>query len=153
MRSFSSVEEILDFAVSKEEEAAEFYSGLANQMERPAMRDVFKEFANEERRHKAKLQEIKRDKLLAPAAQKVMNLKIAEQLSDVKPSSDLDYQQALTLAMKREKASFKLYSDLASATEDEALRNTMLALAQEEAKHKLRLEVEYDDYVLGSRSY
>ena len=34
------------------------------------------------------------------------------------------------------------------ATDDGNLRETFLALAQEEAKHKLRFELEYDDYVL-----
>jgi rubrerythrin len=83
-----------------------------------------------------------------PAAGKVMDLKIADYVMDVEPSSDLDYQDALILAMKEEKAAFRLYSDLAAATDDEALRVTLLALAQEEAKHKLRFEIEYDDHIL-----
>ena len=40
------------------------------------------------------------------------------------------------------------YSDLAAATEDDSVRTTLLALAQEEAKHKLRFEIEYDEHVL-----
>jgi rubrerythrin len=32
--------------------------------------------------------------------------------------------------------------------EGEALRNLFLALAAEEARHKLRFEIEYDDHVL-----
>ena len=51
--------------------------------------------------------------------------------------------------MKQEKAAFKLYSDLAEAAEDEGVRNTFLALAQEEAKHKLRFETEYDEHILS----
>jgi rubrerythrin len=84
-----------------------------------------------------------------PAAEKVMDLKIADYVMDVEPSSDLDYQDALIVAMKEEKAAFRLYSDLAAATDDEGLRATLLALAQEEAKHKLRFEIEYDDHILS----
>ena len=51
--------------------------------------------------------------------------------------------------MKREKASFRLYSDLAASVDDEDLKQTFLALAHEEAKHKLRFEVEYDDVILA----
>ena len=51
------------------------------------------------------------------------------------------------MAMKAEKAAFKLYNDLAEATDDENLRSVFLSLAQEEAKHKLRFEIEYDDRV------
>ncbi len=50
--------------------------------------------------------------------------------------------------MKAEKAAFKLYHTLASTTDDPALKATLLGLAQEEAKHKLRFEIEYDDEFL-----
>ena len=50
--------------------------------------------------------------------------------------------------MKQEKAAFKLYTDLAVVAPDEDLRDLLLSLAQEEAKHKLRFEVEYDDQIL-----
>jgi len=149
MKAFGSVDEILDFAIGKEEEAAQFYTSLARQTQKSWMRQVFEEFANEERGHKAKLEAVKQGKLLLPAAEKVMDLKIADYVMDSKPSPDLDYQDALIFAMKEEKAAFKLYTDLAGATDDGALRATMLALAQEEAKHKLRFEIEYDDHILS----
>jgi rubrerythrin len=50
--------------------------------------------------------------------------------------------------MKEEKAAFKLYSDLAARTDDAAAKEVLLMLAQEEAKHKLRFEIEYDDNIL-----
>ena len=149
MKAFGSVDEILDFAIGKEEEAAQLYTSLARQTKKSWMRQVFEEFASEELGHKAKLLAIKQDKLLLPVAEKVMDLKIGDYLMDVEASSGLDYQDALILAMKEEKAAFKLYSDLAAATDDEALRATLSALAQEEAKHKLRFEIEYDDHILS----
>jgi rubrerythrin len=148
MKAFSSVDEILDFAIGKEEEAVQLYTGLARQTEKSWMRQVFEEFASEERGHKAKLQAIKQGKLLLPAAEKIMDLKIGDYLTDVEASPALDYQDALVLAMKEEKAAFRLYSELAAATDDETLRATLLALAQEEAKHKLRFEIEYDEHIL-----
>ena len=66
-------------------------------------------------------------------------------LVDVTPSSDMGFQDALILAMKKEKAAFRLYSDLAAVAADERIRDLFRALAQEEAKHKLRFELEYDD--------
>ncbi|HIE27453.1 TPA: rubrerythrin [Candidatus Poribacteria bacterium] len=140
MKEFSSVDDILDFAINKEEEAFQFYTDLANQTERPSMRQVFEELSCEEAGHKAKLTGIKEGKLMMPAEQKVMDLKIGDYLVDVEPEK-LDYQGALILAMKREKASFKLYTDLAETTDREDLRSTLLSFAQE-------LEIEYDDYVL-----
>ena len=146
---FNSVDDILDFAIEKEEEAAQFYTDLASRMERPAMSLIFDDFAHEEIGHKKKLQGIKKGKIPAPMSKKVMNLKIGDYLTDVEPGPNLDYQEALIVAMKKEKAAFKLYTDLAAVTDNESLRSTFLLLAQEEAKHKLRFEVEYDDYVLS----
>lgn len=48
MDKFGSVDELLDFAVQKEEEANKFYTDLAVKMDRPAMRQVFEGFAKEE---------------------------------------------------------------------------------------------------------
>jgi rubrerythrin len=148
MKKFSSVDEIVDFAVAREEESVKLYTDLAGRMERPWMRRVFEDFAREERGHKAKLLTIKQGKLLAFAEEKVMDLKIADYLVDVEPSANMDYQDALILAMKKEKASFRLYSDMAEATDDAELQATLLTLAQEEARHKLRFEIEYDDFIL-----
>jgi rubrerythrin len=141
----SSVDEILDFAIREEEETARFYTNLASQTGDTRMGQVFKGFAGEELGHKAKLLAIKQDKSLAPSAIEITDLDIADYLPDVKPSPDLDYLQALTVAMKGEKAAFRLYSDLAAKAKDEAVRSILLSLAQEEAKHKLRFEIEYDE--------
>jgi rubrerythrin len=149
MKKFESVDELLDFAISEEEAAARFYKRLAGKMDRPAMREVFEEFSREEEGHKAKLLKIKAGKVPAPPREQVQDLKIADYLVDVEPRDDMDYQHALILAMKKEKAAFRLYSDLASlAGDDKDVRDLFLSLAHEEAKHKLRFEVEYDEEIL-----
>jgi len=143
-----SVDKILDFAIEKEEDAFQFYTDLAAKMDRPHMKQVFEQFAIEEKGHKTKLQAVKEGKLLVSAEKKVMDLKIGDNLVEVDLDANLDYQQALMLAMKAEKSAYKLYNDLANSTDDDNLKATLLNLAQEEAKHKLRFEIEYDDYVL-----
>jgi len=149
MNEFGSVDELLDFAIKNEVEAYEFYTDLAGKVDKPSMCKVFEELAGEEAGHKEKLLAIKEGKLMMPAKQKIMDLKIADYLVDIEPDPNkLDYQGALILAMKNEKAAFKLYTDLAEATDDDELGAILLAFAQEEAKHKLKLEIEYDDYVL-----
>jgi rubrerythrin len=148
MGNFGSVDEALDFAIAREEEAAQFYTELAGKMDRPWMKQVFEGFAKEEEGHKQKLLSVKEGKNLISAEKKVMDLKIGDYLVDVEADGDMDYQQALIVAMKKEKAAFRLYSDLAVTTEDANMSNLFLSLAQEEAKHKLRFEVEYDEHFL-----
>jgi len=140
--------EILDFAIEREQEAVDFYTDLAGRMGSRAMRDVFAQFAQEERGHKAKLQAVKAGKRVLIAARPVADLKLADYLVAEEPGPDMDYREALLLAMKREKAAYRLYADLAAETPDAELRETFLALAQEEAKHKLRFEIEYDEQIL-----
>lgn len=148
MKKFASIDEALDFAIREEEKAANLYVELAGSAKKPGMKKAFEDFAKEEQRHKARLLDVKMGEQMKPAAKKVMDLKIADYIVDVPFRPDMTYQEALVFAMKAEKAAFKLYSHLAAAADDEKLRQTFLALAQEEAKHKLRFEIEYDEDVL-----
>ena len=142
-----SVDKILDFAIRKEQDSTDFYTDIANKMDREYMKKIFLDFAGEEKGHKEKLVAVKEGKLMLDAEERVLDLKIGDHLVDVDLSPGLDYQEALTLAMKAEKASFRLYNDLASATDNANVKETFLNLAQEEAKHKLRFEIEYDDFI------
>ena len=146
--TLSNVDEILDYAIAREQDAHDFYMELAKKMDRPGMKQVFTQFAGEELGHRKKLESVKSGKRLLPSAEKVLDLKIADYTVEVDPDADIDYQKALILAMKREKASFRMYSDLAASVTDEDLKLTFFALAHEEAKHKLRFEVEYDEVIL-----
>lgn len=143
-----NLEELLDFAIAGEQEAHDFYLDLAKKAERPGMEGLFTQFAREELGHKAKLENIKKGARSFVPAKKVMDLKIGDYLVDVDPTATLTYQNALILAMKRERAAFRLYTDLAAHSEDAEVKQIFESLAQEEAKHKLRFEVEYDDMIL-----
>ena len=148
MSTFESPDAILDFAIFNEEESYKFYTRLANKMENSAISEVFKDFAQEELGHKEKLIEVKQEKSLVSAPGNVTDLKIADYTVTAVPSPEMNYQDALILAMKKEKAAFKLYTNLSERVGDGNIKNLFLFLAQEEAKHKLRFEIEYDEYVL-----
>lgn len=146
---FDSIDKVLDFAIQKEQEASDLYNMLAGRMEKKPMKQIFEQFALEEMGHKAKIESIKKGKMeFSPPTQKILDLKIGDHLADVPMDENLDYQQALIIAMKAEKAAFRLYSDLAAMADDENIKQTFLGLAQEEAKHKLRFEIEYDENIL-----
>lgn len=150
MKNWSSVDEVLDFAISEEEGAVIFYTGLAKKADNRTMRAVFEDFAREEKGHKQMLLGVKADKSLAPAANAVQDLKIADYVVDIDTDTNMTYLEAIILAMRKEKAAFKLYSDLAEVAGDENLKKLLLGLAAEEAKHKLQFEIEYDDAMTGN---
>jgi len=119
MKEFKSVDEILDFAITAEQEAVDFYSDLASRSKNAQIKKVFVEFAGEEMRHKSRLLAIKEEKTLKLPDEKVRDMKIADYLVDVAPMPDMTYGEALILAMKKEKNAFRLYtylSEEASAT-------------------------------------
>lgn len=147
MKNFETVDDVLDFAIASEVRAYKFYESLAEKMDRPAMKQAFLEFAEEEHKHERMLLRVKEGHRLDTAAKKVTDLKIGDYLVDAETSPNMTYQEALILAIKRETAAMNLYTDLAASTDDNQLQMLFGSLAEEEAKHKLRFETEYDDNV------
>ncbi len=146
--AFDTAEQIINFAINEETQATKFYKDLASKMNNPTMKQVFLNFADEEAKHKQKLEDIKAGKI-APAdfTQPVPDLKIADYIVDVEPDENMSYQSALAIAMKKEKSAYALYTKLAESTDDKNLKNLFKSLAHEEANHKLRFEIEYDEMI------
>ncbi|MDD5011604.1 MAG: ferritin family protein [Phycisphaerae bacterium] len=148
MKQFKTTDDILDFAIKNEIESYRFYTDLAATVNNPEMKKVFSEFAAEEQGHKKLLEDVKKGKTFNVSDKQVADLKIADFTVDVEPTPDMDYQSALILAMKKEKKAFQLYTNLAALTEDVTIRQLFQSLAQQEAKHKLYFELEYDQVIL-----
>ena len=148
MKQFENVDDILDFAINEEQMAVDFYSELSENSKTDDMRQVFMEFAEEEIKHKMRLLKIKEEGFYILEKEVIADLKISDYVVNVKPTPNMTYEEALILAMKKEKAAFKLYLALSDRAPNAALKDMFLGLAQEESKHKLRFEIEYDEYVL-----
>lgn len=148
MEDFKTIEGILDFAIAGEQEAVEFYTGLSKQTNNKYMKETFEQFAREEMGHKAKLLKVKNEGVTNQWEEKVNDMMIADYMVDLVITPDINYQDALIIAMKKEKAAFKLYLSLSEKTSNSELKGIFTGLANEEAKHKLRFELEYDEFVL-----
>jgi rubrerythrin len=147
--SADSVKTLLSFAVDREQEAVDFYTKLAEEATSPGMKKTFTDFANEEKGHKIRLTQALEGKFEINISEPVPDLKISDYLVDEEPRPGMSYQAALIVAMKREKAAYRFYSDLASRTQNADVKAMLLKLAQEEAKHKLKFEIEYDEVILA----
>jgi len=139
MSEISSVDEILEFAISREVEANQLYIRMARSIENPEMRAVCEDLAEEELEHKAKLEleVMKRGEV-------VQDFDVSNYMMDVRDETDMDYEQLLLFAIKKEQLSVDLYNDLAAIVKDEESREVLLMLAKEETEHKQRFEIEYD---------
>lgn len=148
MKIFRTFEEIIDYAIDKEMNEIEFYSDLAERMDRKNVRQLFKNIALEKTARMLRLEKMK-DLKMEFDVNEIQDLKIAGSLEDVDyTKSDLSYQEALILAMKKEKEKFKFYSSMAETAVNKECRDTFLALANEEARQKLKFEIEYDEFIL-----
>jgi len=145
MVEFESDEEILQLAISREEDANVFLLTMAERMKNPEMRKVFEDLADEELEHKARLElEIIKTGRVVTATER-LELENNDDTKTAGSEIDMDYKDMLIMTMQKEEASFRLYVDLAARVTSEDAYETFLALAEEEVKHKLRFEMEYDN--------
>lgn len=148
---FDSLNDILDFAIGKEQEAAEFYQSISEQEGISGTKQMFADFASEETKHEDMLKRFKTsgvaDKMNEYQLKWITDIKRSDYVVDLEYTPGMAYNEILMLAMKREEKALALYNDfLAQADTDEA-KKLFKILCQEEAKHKLALETMYDDYM------
>ncbi len=148
MEKFETIEQILDFAMAQEQSSIDFYTKMASKSRNEEMKIIFEEFAGEELQHKNKIAQIKAEQNFFLPKEHIETLSIADYIAYPIIDEDITYHDALKVAMAREKAAFKLYTKLAAMSDNSAVKNIFQFLAQEESKHKLRFELEYDEYVL-----
>jgi rubrerythrin len=144
----NTVDEILDYAIDQEQQAADFYATFATRVENAGMKKILLDFAEEEKRHKERLLAVKAGERKLTPQEKILDLKISDYLIQVDASDNISYQDALIVVMKRERAAFKLYTDMAEKVTDANLKQVFIGLAKEESKHKLFFETEYEERVL-----
>ncbi|MFA5238660.1 MAG: ferritin family protein [Phycisphaerae bacterium] len=151
MTEVSPDNEILEFAIAREIEASNFYMALADRVTSAGIRKVFKDLAKEELEHKAKLElEVLKTGRVLSAPGKVTVPEHDYILSDSQSLLNMDYKDLLMLGIEKEQASFRMYVNMVSQVKDTESGEVLLALAEEEIKHKLRFETEYD-LLLGKK--
>jgi rubrerythrin len=146
MEKFNSDQEVLEYAISREVEAHYFFLALAGRVEDPRMRQVFEDLAAEELEHKAKLELeiVKAGKTLPDQQMPPGRPESGYIISDSDSPLDIDYKDMLLLGMEKEEAAFRMFVNLIPSVSDEESREVLLALAEEEIRHKLRFENEYN---------
>ena len=148
---FENLEAILDFAIEKEKEAAEFYTSISKEEAFSGTGKMFEEFAEEERKHQQLLEDFKGKGISAGMDDYkfkwITDIKRSNYVVDLEYKSGMGYNDILMLAMKREEKALQLYNDFLDKADSEESRTLFKMLCQEEAKHKLALETMYDDYM------
>lgn len=147
----TAIEQILRQAIRFEESAYAFYTSAVEMVERPHIREVLLDMANQEVKHKERLQALldgDTERIIAVRKRgQIQDLKLAEYLVPRELDAGAGLQDVLIVAMHREKSSHEFYTALASISSDNAAQSLFDFLAQEELAHKNRIETLYDEIV------
>ena len=147
--SFESFEDLIQFAIEKEREAAVFYADLAGQTSFAGVKKALEEMAEEEKKHEDMLKNLESNKALLEEYEFkwIPDMKRSDYMIDLKYEDGMSYADILRLAMKREEQALKMYNELQKKTDNADHIKLLKVLCQEEAKHQLFLEGLYDDHM------
>jgi rubrerythrin len=146
-----TVEGIIQQAIRFEEDAYDFYTGTSEMVKLPHVKDMLKDLASDEVKHKEKLEELlvgDTERIVAAKQrQQIQDLKLADYLVAPPLDEDATIQDVLMIAMQREKNSHEFYNLMAGIAASEAAKELFQFLAQEELGHKNKIEILYDDII------
>lgn len=145
---FITLEEIVKFAVQREEEAVQLYSEAARLSTDIASRKMFESFVAEETGHKTVFSNIDLARSEQLRSQRLPDLGISKFLVSTPLRPNMTYPQILQYAIKTEDSAYNLYKAAADATDDPQLKKTLQLFAEVELVHKKRVEDLYDTHVL-----
>lgn len=145
---FVTLEEIVKFAVQREEEAVQLYTEAARLSTDLASRKMFEEFVAEETGHKKVFSNIDVAKSEQLRSQTMPDLGISQYLVSAPLRPNMSYPDILRYAIKAEDSAYNLYKAAANATDDPQLKKTLQIFAEVELVHKKRIEDIYDARVL-----
>ncbi len=131
---------IISKAIGEEVAAFEFYNGVSEKTKDKSLKDLFKELAAEEGKHKRTLEgflSMPPEKFhFAPSK----DYKVADAVPTPALTPELKPIEGLLIAIRKELEAMQMYTQLAGTSADEAQKKIFLELASMERQHKARLE-------------
>jgi rubrerythrin len=148
MEKFITLDEVIKFAVEREDTAYNLYKRAEELSTSIAAKKMFAELAAEEATHKDVFSKIDEDKAESHKLCTLPESSIAKYLSDVPFRADMSYSEILAFALKTEENAYQLYKTAAGMTDDPKLQKILMNFADVELGHRRRLEAIYEERVL-----
>jgi rubrerythrin len=136
---------ILERAIESEIEAARFYANVAEKTLDNYLKEMFSAFSQEEQKHRRILEGFRSDPTVVIHFEKVSDFGVSETVPEPVLSIEMQPADAIALAMKKEEAAMRQYTQLAEACEDADQIKIFLELAAMEREHKAKLEAAFVD--------
>lgn len=137
--------DIFNIAIKREEEAYAFYMDIQGKVDDPAVKDTLEFIAAEEKKHKAFLVNYRDGNLGAKGLRMIdaVDYKIADYLEEPAIEENIKSQDVFLVASHRELRSHQFYTELANLHAEGEPREMLLKMANEELKHKEKMEYLY----------
>jgi len=139
--------EILDTAIYQEVASQAVYRVAQTQTDDPAAIKLLKELEAEDVKHAEWLKNLREGSVEGENKcypDQVPNLKLSDYLCAPETLNRAGLQETLAFAIKREQAAIDFYTRLMGTLRDEKAKDLCECLAQDELKHKHRLELYYE---------
>jgi len=139
------VSDIIEIAIKREQEAYDFYLDIYTKVADSGLKETLEFIAGEEKKHKAFLVSY-RDGDFGAKAMKMadfVDYKIAEYLEESEISENSKPEDVYLVASHRELRSFHFYTELANLHADSEIKEMLLKMANQELKHKEKMEYLY----------
>jgi len=138
---------IIDVAIEREERAHAFYRELFGKVEDTTAQETLLFLSDEEKKHKEFLGKYRQGDYGPESLRMtdVVDYKIAEYLAKPDIQKNMDSKDIYLVAAHRELNSYNFYKSLAGLHPDGSLKTILLRMANEEKKHKEKVEYLYSN--------
>jgi rubrerythrin len=139
--------EIINRAIKREEEAYTFYMDIHSKVDDPNVKETIQWIAGEEKKHKAFLLDYRDGKYgVKPLRMtEVVLFKIAEYQEEPEIARNMRSEDVYLVAAHRELRSYQFYTELAQIHPDGEVKNLLQKMANEELRHKEKMEYLYSN--------
>ena len=143
--NLSEYKDVIKFAMANEVEAQKFYADAAEKLSNKALKKMFLQFSEEEKKHREILKDIYVSNAIGDYFGEEADYKVSETVDDPELSIDMKPADAIALAMKKEEEAMLQYTAMAEGCQDAEKKKVFLDLAAMERGHKRKMEDAFVD--------
>jgi rubrerythrin len=146
--------EIINRAIKREEEAYAFYMDIHGKVDDANVKDTVRWIAGEEKKHKEFLLNYRDGKYGAKPLRmtEVVLFKIAEYQEEPEIAKNMRSEEVYLVAAHRELRSYQFYTELAQIHPEGEAKDLLLRMANEELRHKEKMEYLYSNTAFAQTS-
>lgn len=145
----NNLKSIISFAIKNEVDAYKFYKDASAKVKDQYLKDIFAKLADDELEHKRFLEDFILSDMEEIQLDKFNDYKISETIDKPELTVDMDFADAIALAIKNEEEAMVMYEELSNLSLDKNGKDLFQGLMKMEQMHKAQLEYIYVNVAYG----